>query len=190
MLNIISTINQDTVNKLVDYLETNINPILGQDVSSYAPGRRRIWLPYEAPLSNARPFEKGLQDDKIWSYLTSVCAQFNWQPELGLISKGGLISPHRDTTFADFRSIGINLGKVTWCYSRSYPMFSWVPDEQRIDPPEVTKLEMTGGEVFEFNCKNVHWTEDVDPNRWGINLWTISKKSRLQFNQFLQSNEV
>jgi hypothetical protein len=65
-------------------------------------------------------------------------------------------------------------------------MYKWVPEDQQINPPEVTKIDMTGGEVFEFNCKNIHWTENVDPNRWGINLWTISKNSRLQFNQFLK----
>ena len=43
---------------------------------------------------------------------------------------------------------------------------------------------MTGGEVFEFNCKNPHWTEDVDPNRWAFNMWRISTKGRPKFETF------
>lgn len=186
MLNVITTLSPERVQRLVAYLEETLAPNLGADVSSYAPGRRRSWLPYEAPLSESRDYEIGLQDDKLWKFATGICATFDWQPDLGLISKGGTISPHRDASYADFRSVGINLGKVTWCYSRAYPMYNWVPNQHQINPPEVTKLQMTGGEIFEFNCKNLHWTEDVDPNRWAFNLWKISNKARPKFNNFLQ----
>jgi hypothetical protein len=187
MLNIIRVLSPERVEKLVQYLEENIEPNLGADVSNYAPGRRRSWFPYEAPLSEYRDYEIGLQDDKLWTFATGICSSFNWTPDLGLISKGGEITAHRDASYADFRSVGINLGKVTWCYSRAYPMYNWVPNEQQINPPEVTKIEMTGGEIFEFNCKNLHWTEDVDPDRWAMNLWRISNKGRSKFNNFVNS---
>lgn len=190
MLNIITTLSQDHVSRTIKYLEENIKDDLGTDVSNYAPGRRRIWFPYEAPLSQTRDYQLACQDDKIWTFVKNVCSTFNWEPDLGLVSKGGQISPHRDAAYADFRSIGINLGPVTWCYSRSYPSYSWVPENQQLNPPEITKVKMTGGEVFEFNCKNMHWTEDVDPDRWAFNLWRISNKGRSKFNDFLNTQNV
>lgn len=184
MLNIITTISPERVAKAVQYLEQNIVPQLGTDVSNYAPGRSRVWFPYEAPLSEARDYQLACQDDKIWTFVKNICSTFDWEPELGLVSKGGTINPHRDAAYADFRTIGINLGRVTWCYSKAYPMYKWVPEEHQVNPPEITKIEMTGGEVFEFNCKNLHWTEDVDPDRWAFNLWRISTKGRPKFENF------
>ena len=184
MLNIITTVPQDTINQICNHLNSNYEHSLGQDVSNYAPGRRRSWLMYEAPLSDSLTFQPAIQDERLWSWISRVCATFNWTPELGLISKGGQIAAHRDAAYADFRSIGINLGPVTWCYERSYPFYNWVNNDEQINPPELTKINMVGGEVFEFNCKNRHWTENVDPNRWGINLWRVSKKKRAEFDQF------
>jgi len=190
MFNHITTISPERVAKAIKYFDNNIEPLLGTDVSSYAPGRRRIWFPYEAPLSNNRTFELALPDQKIWAFVKNICASFGWEPELALISKGGEISAHRDAAYADFRSIGINLGSVTWCYERIYPAFGWAEPSKCIDPSEITKVPMTGGEVFEFNCKNPHWTEDVDPNRWAINAWRISAKKRIEFTDFLKSLTV
>jgi hypothetical protein len=190
MLNIITTISPERVAKAVQYLEENIVPQLGTDVSNYAPGRSRVWFPYEAPLSETRDYQLACQDDKIWTFVKNICSTFEWEPELGLVSKGGTITPHRDAAYADFRSIGINLGRVTWCYSKAYPMYKWVPEEHQINPPEITKIEMTGGEVFEFNCKNLHWTEDVDPDRWAFNLWRISTKGRPKFESFLNQTNI
>ena len=44
MLNIITTISPERVAKAVQYLEENIVPQLGTDVSNYAPGRSRVWF--------------------------------------------------------------------------------------------------------------------------------------------------
>lgn len=184
MLNVIMTISQDNINKICKHLDTNYSHILGVDVSNYAPGRKRSWFPYEAPLSDSHSFQLGIQDERLWTWITKLCEKFDWKPDLALMSKGGTIAPHRDAAYADFRSIGINLGSVTWCYERSYPFYNWVPNNEQINPPEITKIKMTGGEVFEFNCKNRHWTEDVDPNRWGLNLWRVSKKKRAEFEYF------
>jgi hypothetical protein len=139
MLNIITTISPERVAKAVQYLEENIASDLGADVSNYAPGRRRSWFPYEAPLAESLDFQLGLQDEKIWIFVRNICSTFNWEPELGLVSKGGSISSHRDASYADFRSIGINLGKVTWCYERIYPGFGWARPEDCINPSEIIK---------------------------------------------------
>lgn len=187
MINILSKLSQNKINELVSYLDENVEPLLGRDVSSYAPNRRRIWLPYEAPLSDSMSFKLSLQDERLWNFILKLCATFNWKPDLGLVSKGGVIKPHRDAGYANFRAVGINLGNVTWCYQHSYPEFSWTPPEGCINPPEVIKIPMTGGEVFEFNSKNLHWTEGVDPDRWAFNLWTVSRKKREEFNQFIAS---
>ena len=190
MINILTKLSQNKIDELVDYLNTNVEPHLGKDVSSYAPGRRRIWLPYEAPLTDTMKFQVALQDERLWNFILKLCAMFDWQPDLGLVSKGGGIKPHRDAGYANFRAMGINLGPVTWCYEHSYPEFNWTPPEGCINPPEVIKIPMTGGEVFEFNSKNLHWTEGVDPDRWAFNLWTISRKKRQDFNEFLAEQQA
>lgn len=190
MFNHITTISPERVQKAVRYLDDNVEHLLQHDVSNYAPGRARIWFPYEAPLSDNQTFKLGIPDQKLWTFVKNICATFGWEPEAALVSKGGEISAHRDAAYADFRSIGINLGSVTWCYERIYPNFGWARPEECINPSEIIKTPMTGGEVFEFNCKNPHWTEDVDPNRWAINAWRISSKKRKEFNDFVNSLTV
>lgn len=185
MINLITKLSQSQIDEIVKYLDEVIQPQLGKDISSYARGRTRSWFPYEAPLSDSQSFKLGLDDKVIWDFCQEVCKSIGWTPHTGLVSKGGVIKPHRDASYADFKSIGINLGKVTWCYERIYPDFSWVSPEKCLNPSEIIKHDMTGGEVFEFNCKNPHWTENVDPDRWAFNLWRISKKKIDEFNEFI-----
>jgi len=59
----------EEVTEITALLEKNILPHLQSDVSNYAKGRQRVWLPYEAPLGN-QPFTPGLMDGAS----TLVCA--------------------------------------------------------------------------------------------------------------------
>jgi len=36
----------------------------------------------------------------------------------------------------------------------------------------------------------LHWTEDVDPDRWAFNLWRISTKGRPKFESFLNQTNI
>ena len=173
MLTIHSKIEPALMEQVIDYLETNIEPILGVDVSTYAPGRRRLWLEHEAPLSLFRPWLKGHKDERIWNWVTAVLHPYKFTPMFALVSKGGVIHKHRDAPSLNYRSFAINLGKVTWCYA---------PNEE-----EPLRYNMTGGEVFSFNSKIPHWTEEVSEDRWAFNFWTVSNKDADRYYLYKQN---
>ena len=182
MFNILFTLTESKIAELCDYFSQNIT--LGRDVSNYAKGRQRSWLNHEATLTTTPTFTPAIQDTYIWQEMLTICSQIEFAPDLGLVSLGGEIKPHRDASYADFRAIGINLGSVTWGYEQAYPTFCWVPEAELNQPPPVQELHLNGGEVFEFNCKNRHWTSNPSPDRWGINLWRISRKALPSFNAY------
>jgi hypothetical protein len=161
--------------QVVDYLEMNIQPILGVDVSTYAPGRKRLWLEDDAPLSLSRPWAKGHQDERLWNWIVTVLEPYKFKPMFGLVSKGGVIHKHRDASTLNYRAFAINLGKVTWCYA---------PNEE-----SPLRYNMVGGEVFSFNSKIPHWTEEVDENRWAFNFWTVSNKDANRYYLYKESEK-
>jgi hypothetical protein len=89
-----------------------------------------------------------------------------------LISKGGNIKPHRDTTYADAWAMGINLGVCNWHISSTR-------DGAK---PDFT-MNLKGGEVFAFNSKHVHAVTDAASDRWAINVWAIADTKAAQTAQ-------
>jgi hypothetical protein len=177
------TLDPDIVAEVVSYLNDNLRSKLEPDVSNYAKGRMRLWMPYEAPLSASRPWTHGVYDQRVWDWICKIFHLSNdWIPDLCLISLGGAISRHRDAAYAQFKSMSINLGPATFCYENLYPEFKWTPGVP--ESGEITKHVLHGGEVLSFNVKNPHWVQDVDPNRWGINAWRVSPKEIARFKAF------
>ena len=146
MFRIVQTISQEITSTIIDYLNEVIEPQLGTDVSSYALGRRRSWLEYEAPLSQSQPWKLGVRDDRIWSYVTRICGRHGFSPDIGLVTKGGLIEEHRDASFSNYLAMGINLGECTWEYRHCYPEYRYTPQQNESAPVEAYHL--TGGEVY------------------------------------------
>lgn len=111
-------LSPETQEWLLSILENEIAPMLVKDVSSYAPGRMRTWMPYEAPLDTTtnknKPFTPGVLHDELWQFIVDLCHKHGMQAQTCLISKGGNIKPHRDTTYADAWAMGINLGVCNW----------------------------------------------------------------------------
>jgi len=186
IVNILHQLTRTQIDRLVNLCSRHLT--LTGDVSNYARGRQRSWLRHEAPLSDARPWRSANQNDELWNEILEICNQISFVPELGLASLGGEISAHRDASYADWRAIGINLGVTTFGYELSYPEFRWAPPSELVSPPQVSLTRLVGGEVFEFNCKNRHWTSNVSADRWSINLWRVSPKRRHKFNEFLQNS--
>jgi len=168
-------LSPEAVAEITQLLEERVLPNLVADVSSYAAGRMRIWMPYEAPLdspaNNNRPFMPGLLDEEVWNWIKAICLKHGFVAATCLISKGGAINPHRDTTYAEPWAMGINLGKCSWSIGRT-----------RETASDFYTMELTGGEVFKFNSKHVHKVENVSPDRWAINIWRISNGPAAQRN--------
>ncbi len=173
----------ETINHIVGLLEKDILPNLQADVSNYAKGRMRVWLPYEAPLDSSqsfdRPFIPGLLHGELWQFIVNLCAKHGFTAQVALASKGGSIKPHRDTTYAAEWSFAINLGECNWGIASS----------RDLAKPNYL-MELKGGEVFKFNCKHVHSVANVAPNRWAINVWAIANTNAARnanVNQRLQT---
>jgi len=160
-------LSPETQDWLRTILENEIAPMLVKDVSSYAPGRMRTWMPYEAPLDTAankgKPFTPGVLHNQLWQFIVDLCHKHGMKAQTCLISKGGNIKPHRDTTYADAWAMGINLGVCNWHISST----------REGAKPDFT-MDLTGGEVFSFNSKHVHAVTDAAPDRWAINVWAIA----------------
>lgn len=160
-------LNQETTNHIISLLEKDVLPNLQADISSYAKGRMRVWMPYEAPLDSPnspnRPFIPGLLHDELWQFIVDLCAKHGFTAQLALASKGGSIKPHRDTTYAAAWSFGINLGECDWQIASTRD--SAKPDYS---------MHLTGGEVFKFNSKHTHAVVNAKPDRWAINVWAIA----------------
>lgn len=160
-------LDQQTTNHIISLLEKNAVPHLQADVSNYAKGRMRVWMPYEAPLdspnSTDRPFIPGMMHDELWQFIVDLCAKHGFTAQLALASKGGSIKPHRDATYAAAWSFGINLGECDWQIASTRD--SAKPDYS---------MHLTGGEVFKFNSKHTHAVINAKPDRWAINVWAIA----------------
>lgn len=178
----------DQVAWITSKLEEKILPILQKDVSAYAPGRMRVWMPYEAPLDTPSsvnlPFTPGVLDDEIWQWIVGLCAKHGFKPDTCLISKGGNIKPHRDTTFAAPWAMGINLGKCDW----------HIASDRSSARTDYT-MNLSGGEVFKFNSKHTHAVDNASADRWAINIWAIAdggaakqKNIRGRLNKMLEDN--
>jgi len=152
----------EEIAEITALLEKNVLPHLQSDVSNYAKGRQRVWLPYEAPLGN-QPFTTGLMDDEVWQWIVDRCAKHGFKAQVALISKGGNIKPHRDTTYAAAWAIGFNLGKCDWHIASTR-------DSAKTD----FTMNLVGGEVFKFNSKHTHAVTNAESDRWSINVWAIA----------------
>ena len=160
-------LDQQTTKHVISLLEKNAVPHLQADVSNYAKGRMRVWMPYEAPLdspnSTDRPFIPGMMHDELWQFIVDLCAKHGFTAQLALASKGGSIKPHRDATYAAAWSFGINLGECDW----------QIASTRDLAKPDYS-MHLTGGEVFKFNSKHTHAVVNAKPDRWAINVWAIA----------------
>ena len=171
--------------RYLKYLNRVIKPMLVADVSSYARGRQRIWLNWEAQLAKNLPrgrerFTPAFRG-QMWDHLVDFFTDnYNWTPELALVAYGEVgINWHRDTTYADWVACSINLGGCTWRYKANWTEWD---SSGRSDGDKKFSRHLTGGEVTMFNSKNQHMVDSPAADRWSINLWRVSDKMREEFN--------
>ena len=179
----IGTIPLENRLPIIDYLNESILPHMIINPQGAAKGRCQLWIQTAPPLMATTPWHVGYEDERIMNYVRSIAPE-GFTPEAVLVTKGGNISRHRDARFADYRGMSINLGKVTWYYERSNDQYFWQPGVAESVP--AGRYDLTGGEVFMFNTKNPHWVEDAHQDRWGINVWQISKNTRSDYNKFME----
>ena len=179
----IRTISPQNQQVIIDYLNESILPHMIINPQGAAKGRRQLWIQTAPPLTATTPWHVGYKDERIMNYVRSIAPE-GFIPEAVLLTKGGNIKRHRDARYADYRGMSINLGKVTWYYERLYQDYAYGSTFGESAP--AGRWDLTGGEVFMFNTKNPHWVENAHPDRWGINVWQISKNTRDEYDKFME----
>ena len=145
--------NDKDTNWLINQLEC-IKTELTSDISNYAKNRQRAWLnglgephlsyPKISESIQHQAIDRFIRDNLDINY--DFClAHYSGDKAIG-------IKPHLDAGFANRQAYGINLGICKFT----------IADKN---------YELTGGEVYTFNCKILH-SADPSPQRWGLNLWT------------------
>jgi len=154
MIELITKINEKEVSNWIDMLK---ELPLKDDVSTYAPGRKRIWvnglgepsLTYEPRLLESH------KSEKIHSAIEKLGIKYDFclVHYSGEAAKG--IKLHRDASYAMPTAYGINLGSCNFTHNgKTY--------------------HLTGGEIYSFDCKLPHGAKPAK-HRWGINLWTVKQ---------------
>ena len=93
-------------------------------------------------------------------------------PQAGLAVHGSTgIAWHRDASYADARAVLVNLGPCTFELDRAR-------DSANGRPADPTSLELSGGEVLDFDCKHQHRVTNADPARWSVVLWRLKRQPR------------
>lgn len=177
----LAMLDSDFVAECVAFLEEEIRPHLQADVSRYARGRQRVWMGIQPPLdteqNHSGPFVAGHESRTFWDMLTVIFEETtvrtsrfaDWFPETALVSVGGNIAAHRDATYADAWSLGINFGACRWS----------IASERDGARPDF-HMNLVGGEVFMFNAKHVHAVSEAAPDRWAVNAWRFATGPRAQ----------
>jgi len=163
MIEKISRISSDTLEELRELCFSMI-PLMQDDHSNYAKGRKRLWLFHEVNLKTSEITE-GYLNERLWK----LAQRFGCN--IGLMSYGGksmdsngLIGWHRDHSYAMPTAFTINLGSATFGY------------DLKREGGDRQNFILNDGEIFKFNCKHPHSLIEIHSDiRFGINLWTLNE---------------
>jgi hypothetical protein len=169
------TLSVDQSLELIHMLEAHRDE-LTTDVSSYAKGRLRAWLPKAWNLRDKcwDASETTIRDDKLWKEIHKIVPAGH----VALVTYGDVgIRWHRDDSYAAWNAWSIQLGEVeAWGYNPQYPDFYYETQGQE----NYQVFQVGVGDVLRFNPKNQHAVINPAENRWAINVWQVK-------NQFLPS---
>jgi hypothetical protein len=120
-----------------------------------AKGRQNFWLQAEPNYSNGL-YQKAVIDQHLWE----ICKNFFPQADLAQVyfadnNKG--IDWHRDAVYCQPTARILNLGNAIL---------------ESKTPGKITTLNLTGGELIEFDSKLSHKGKPLDIERVGIGIWT------------------
>ena len=140
---------------LIAYINENLRPLATAERAKCARGRLNLWLQAE-PDYRSQKYKAAHTDERLWNFCQRV------YPEAALaqvyFATGNIgIDWHRDASFAKNKAFIVNLGPVLL--------------ETELDSDERVSLELTGGEVVEFDCKLPHRAIPRSEERIGFAIW-------------------
>lgn len=120
--------------------------------SHCARGRDQYWLQYE-PNYNSGKYTAAITDPRLWDWIKKQIPQ----ADLAQVIFGNRgIDWHRDAAYAHATAYLLSLGTSTF--------------ETEIEG-KIQSIDLNGGELIRFNCKNKHRAINVAPNRIAIGIW-------------------
>lgn len=152
----------------------NLLPYMTPDGSTYAPGRMKLWLGMEAPLSRTQQPKIDFEHPHLaerFKEIIGVSFDYCLITYSGNVNPIG-IAPHRDASSLSYEAWGLNItGTCVFNYweqrkgfgpgpAQGYPLHGL--------PSHVIKMEP--GTLVHFNSKNPHQAIP-SINRWAANFW-------------------
>lgn len=136
------------------HIRDHLMPLATPEKAKCARGRQQLWIQAEPDYKGK--YRKAHADQRLWRFCQHI------YPAAGLAqiySSAGNhgISWHRDHAFAQSKAYIVNLGTV--CL------------QTKLENGRLISLELTGGEVIQFNCKLQHQAIPRSKTRIGIAIW-------------------
>lgn len=153
----------ERVAEILTYLqEGGVLQQLKPDKSSYAPGRKVIWLHQEPTFGREPSYRKATEAQRLWTFLQRITSE---HIHCALVAQGAGIDWHRDASYAASTAWILNLGPCTWeyCLNRQATVSS-------LEAEQISRLNLQGGELLRFNCKHLH-RAIAAPDRIAIGIW-------------------
>jgi hypothetical protein len=156
-MKVIAQLKEARVQEIVSHINTQLKPLAQTEIAKCARGRMNMWLQAE-PNYSTKKYIKAHSDDRLWSYLKQLVpiadlAQVYW-------SDGNIgIDWHRDAAYCTPNGYILNLGPVILASKAT----------SKEDKP--IELHLKGGELIQFNAKNLHKSTPLCPSRIGIGIW-------------------
>lgn len=137
--------------------------LLKPTVSTYATGRKELWIKRYCDLRRKPTITEGYRDERLERLGERLLPGFH----IGLVllySPGVRISLHRDHTVFKEIGVGINLGEATF-------LMAEMPKKgEQLNP---ISYPLKDGDCLQFNTKILHGIEPVKNERWGIYFWHL-----------------
>lgn len=157
-MQIIDRLDPDRVKRVIEHITTHLLPLATAERAKCAKGRLNLWLQAE-PNYQSKKYINAHNDPKLWQFCQRIwsnadLAQVYWA------SNNIGINWHRDAAYAKADARIINLGEV--CL------------QTKLKDGNLVSLELTGGEVVQFNSKLIHRAIPRRDDRIGIGLWSAA----------------
>lgn len=154
-MKIIRQLPQQRTQEISTYIRETLLPLATAEQAKCAKGRLNLWLQAE-PDYSTRKYIKAHTDDRLWSFLQRIdpqaaCAQIYFAD-----GNHG-IDWHRDASYAKPLAHILNLGRVR--LECQHPQLGLI------------SLDLTGGEIIQFNSKHLHRAIPQCDKRIGIGFW-------------------
>jgi hypothetical protein len=155
--------------EVASYLHDRRSQLATPETAKCASGRHNFWLQAEPIYYGSTPYKRAIADDRLWTWIQKIWSDAQVAQ---VFYANRNIDWHRDASYAKPLARIISLGNSVFEIESHTGEFS-TAIEQRGQTIEFRfdRFTLSGGDVLEFNCKNLHRAASADIDRIGIGLW-------------------